>query len=165
MWALKGLSIDDARVQAVEAAYREKTRTGDARRTLPGLGGENGSSDHCQRSHEPGESGCRSQGISTGLSPIPPPCTASIPIPPIVTGQCARKVVERAIRECRALGIRRVLLNASDAGRRIYEKAGFCALPDAMRFCSSTMMMVDFAVSVTYKDQIRLGIRQNPNLV
>jgi GNAT superfamily N-acetyltransferase len=45
----------------------------------------------------------------------------------------ANLIVERAIRFCRGNGIKRVFLNASEAGRSIYEKAGFRAAPEMMR--------------------------------
>lgn len=45
----------------------------------------------------------------------------------------ANLIVERAIRFCRDNGIKRVFLNASEAGRPIYEKVGFRAAPEMMR--------------------------------
>ena len=47
--------------------------------------------------------------------------------------QCAKTIVERAIQYCRESGINRMLLNASDAGKQIYEKAGFVSVPETMR--------------------------------
>jgi len=47
--------------------------------------------------------------------------------------KCARKIVDRAIQYCQENGIRRVLLDASDAGKPIYEKAGFVSSPQTMR--------------------------------
>lgn len=47
--------------------------------------------------------------------------------------QCARKIIERAIQYCQKNGISRILLNASDAGKPIYEKAGFVSSPETMR--------------------------------
>jgi GNAT superfamily N-acetyltransferase len=129
MWALKGLSIDDARVQAVEAAYREKLE-----QEMP--------DGRCRAWVAKTDRQIIASGAMSLVSLVPVPGDLNrfvAYLHSIYTDsshrhrQCARKVVERAIRECRALGIRRVLLNASDAGRRIYEQAGFCALPDAMR--------------------------------
>ena len=45
----------------------------------------------------------------------------------------ANLIVERAIRFCRDNRIKRVFLNASEAGRPIYEKLGFRAAPEMMR--------------------------------
>jgi GNAT superfamily N-acetyltransferase len=45
----------------------------------------------------------------------------------------ANLIVKRAIRFCRDNGIKRIFLNASEAGRPIYEKLGFHAAPAMMR--------------------------------
>ena len=47
--------------------------------------------------------------------------------------QCAERIVKQAVAFCRAMGIKRILLNTSDAGRPIYEKIGFRSAPDVMR--------------------------------
>ena len=47
--------------------------------------------------------------------------------------KCAKKIVDRAIEYCQDKGINRVLLNASDAGKPIYERIGFVPSPEAMR--------------------------------
>ncbi|MFZ1987066.1 MAG: GNAT family N-acetyltransferase [Desulfatitalea sp.] len=46
---------------------------------------------------------------------------------------CARRIVQAAIDYCRTQGVKRVLLNASDAGRPVYAALGFQAAPEAMR--------------------------------
>lgn len=129
MWALEGQSIGQTTIRALESAYREKLE------------------------QEMPEGRCRAwvartdrQIIASGamslvsLVPVPGDLNRLVAyLHSIYTDpshrhrHCAKKIVARAIRECRELGIRRVLLNASDAGRRIYEQAGFCALPDGMR--------------------------------
>ena len=45
----------------------------------------------------------------------------------------AYRVVRKAIQYCKENGIKRVFLNASEAGRPIYEKAGFRPAPEIMR--------------------------------
>jgi GNAT superfamily N-acetyltransferase len=45
----------------------------------------------------------------------------------------AQQIIERAIQYCKENGINRVILNASDAGKPIYEKLGFVSLPEMMR--------------------------------
>ncbi len=47
--------------------------------------------------------------------------------------QCAQRIVKQAVHYCQAHGIRRVILNSSEAGRPIYEKIGFKPAPDIMR--------------------------------
>lgn len=45
----------------------------------------------------------------------------------------ARQIIERAIQYCKENGINRVVLNASDAGKPMYEKSGFVSSPETMR--------------------------------
>jgi GNAT superfamily N-acetyltransferase len=45
----------------------------------------------------------------------------------------AQQIIERAIQYCKEHGISRVILNASDAGKPIYEKSGFMSSPETMR--------------------------------
>lgn len=45
----------------------------------------------------------------------------------------ATEIVERAIDHCRAEGIGRMILGASEAGKPIYEKLGFVSSPETMR--------------------------------
>ncbi len=45
----------------------------------------------------------------------------------------ASHIVKTALEYCRTKGIKRVFLNASDAGRPVYEKIGFSASPEMMR--------------------------------
>jgi GNAT superfamily N-acetyltransferase len=45
----------------------------------------------------------------------------------------AQQIIDKAIQYCKENGISRVILNASDAGKPIYEKAGFVSSPESMR--------------------------------
>ena len=45
----------------------------------------------------------------------------------------AQQIIHTAIQYCKDNGINRVVLNASDAGKPIYERIGFVSSPDAMR--------------------------------
>ena len=45
----------------------------------------------------------------------------------------ANRIVERIIEFCKKNGIKRVILNASEAGKPIYERIGFRSAPETMR--------------------------------
>ena len=45
----------------------------------------------------------------------------------------ANRIVRKALEYCRANGIKRMFLNASEAGRPIYERIGFSSWPEMMR--------------------------------
>lgn len=129
MLALNGQRIDDGRLKALESAYREKLE------------------------HEMPDGSCRvwvvktdDQIVASGamslvsVAPVPGDVNPrvgylhSIYTDPSHRHQHhARQIVERAIHACRELGIRRVMLSASEAGRPVYEQLGFVAVPDAMR--------------------------------
>jgi GNAT superfamily N-acetyltransferase len=47
--------------------------------------------------------------------------------------KCAQRIIQKVIEYCKANGIKRIVLNASDAGRHVYEKIGFHSTPDTMR--------------------------------
>ena len=47
--------------------------------------------------------------------------------------RCASRIIEQALDYCRARGIKRVMLFASDAGRPLYEHVGFSPVPNMMR--------------------------------
>ncbi len=47
--------------------------------------------------------------------------------------KCAGRIIEAAIRHCLTLGISRMILSASNAGKPIYEKIGFRSTPEMMR--------------------------------
>lgn len=46
---------------------------------------------------------------------------------------CAKRIVRQALQYCRARGIKRIILNASEEGRPIYEKIGFQSATETMR--------------------------------
>ena len=48
--------------------------------------------------------------------------------------KCAQKIVDKAIQYCQQNDIGRIVLNASEAGKPIYEKKGFVSSPETMRF-------------------------------
>ncbi len=47
--------------------------------------------------------------------------------------KCAQRIIHSAITYCSSIGIKRILLNASDAGQPLYQKIGFRSAPDTMR--------------------------------
>jgi len=51
----------------------------------------------------------------------------------------AQQIVEKAIQYCKENGICRIVLNASDAGRSVYEKSGFLPAPETMRLVISSI--------------------------
>ncbi len=47
--------------------------------------------------------------------------------------RCASRIIQEALNYCRARGIKRVMLFASEAGRPLYEQIGFSPVPNMMR--------------------------------
>ena len=47
--------------------------------------------------------------------------------------KCAQKIVDKAIQYCKHNGVNRIFLNASEAGKPIYDKKGFESSPETMR--------------------------------
>ena len=47
--------------------------------------------------------------------------------------KCAQRIIHNVIKHCNSNGIKRILLNASDEGRPVYQKIGFRSAPDTMR--------------------------------
>ncbi|EFK09939.1 acetyltransferase, GNAT family [delta proteobacterium NaphS2] len=47
--------------------------------------------------------------------------------------KCAQQIIQKAIGLCASQGVKRIMLNASDAGQPVYQKIGFRSAPDTMR--------------------------------
>lgn len=47
--------------------------------------------------------------------------------------KCAQHIIDAVIQHCRAYGVNRIILAASEAGKTIYEKIGFRSTPEMMR--------------------------------
>ncbi|MBW1802456.1 MAG: GNAT family N-acetyltransferase [Deltaproteobacteria bacterium] len=47
--------------------------------------------------------------------------------------RCANRIIEEAIRYCKANGLKRIFLSASAAGKPVYENIGFVSIPEMMR--------------------------------
>jgi len=46
---------------------------------------------------------------------------------------CATRIIDQALQYCKERGIKRIILNASEAGAPVYEQAGFQPASDMMR--------------------------------
>ena len=47
--------------------------------------------------------------------------------------KCAQRIIHKVIGHCKSQGVKRITLNASGAGKPIYEKIGFHYAPETMR--------------------------------
>jgi GNAT superfamily N-acetyltransferase len=47
--------------------------------------------------------------------------------------KCAQQIIQKAIDLCTSQRVKRIMLNASDAGQPVYQKIGFRSAPDTMR--------------------------------
>lgn len=47
--------------------------------------------------------------------------------------KCAQRIIQNVITLCKSKGIKRIMLNASEAGQPVYQKFGFRSAPDTMR--------------------------------
>jgi GNAT superfamily N-acetyltransferase len=74
------------------------------------------------------------------LTPVPSDLNATVAFvhsiytePAFRRQGCAEKIMQAAVQYCRQRGIHRLILNASEAGRSIYERFGFTSSPESMR--------------------------------
>ncbi|MFO7666608.1 MAG: GNAT family N-acetyltransferase [Desulfobacterales bacterium] len=129
IWEQKGLGIDKARAKELESAYREKVL-----KQLP-------------------EGICKAWVIKNGNEIIASGAITIVSLVPVPSDinhkigylhsmytekayrnqKYAQQIIDKAIQYCTQNGIGRVLLNASNAGRPIYEKIGFVSSPETMR--------------------------------
>lgn len=129
IWAQKGGSLASDRAEALEQAYGAKLErgmaAGDCRGWVIEACGE-----------------VVASGAVSVADLIPTPADLSPKVAYLHSiytekshrgRQCAQRIVETIIEFCRAHGIRRFILNASDAGRPIYERIGFRPAADMMR--------------------------------
>jgi len=124
----KGIKIEKIRAKELEAAYMDKI----AKQIPDGV---------CKAWVIKKDDQIIASGAITVVSLVPVPSDLSHSIAYLHSmyteithrqNKCAQKIVGRAIQYCQDNGINRVLLNASDAGKPIYEKAGFVPLPETM---------------------------------
>jgi len=129
IWEQKGLKIEKARAQELESAYSEKIE-----QQIPeGI---------CKAWVVKNDNQIIASGAITIVSFVPVPSDINHNIAYLHSmytekayrhQKCAQKIVDRAIQYCQQSGINRVVLNAGDAGKPIYEKAGFVSSPETMR--------------------------------
>ncbi|HSR12723.1 MAG TPA: GNAT family N-acetyltransferase [Thermodesulfobacteriota bacterium] len=129
IWERKGERLESARAEGIEQAYRQKLETelkdGTCRAWVVEDAGE-----------------VVASGAVTVVSFVPNPSDLSFKVGyfhSVYTEKshrnrgCADRILQRAMEYCRQVGARRMILNASAAGRAIYERAGFRAAPEMMR--------------------------------
>ena len=129
IWEQKGLFIEKVRAKELETAYSEKII-----KQLPeGI---------CKAWVIKTDNKIIASGAITIVSFVPVPSDINHKIAYLHSmytekeyrnKKCAQKIVNMAIRYCQQNGISRVVLNASDAGRPIYDKIGFMPSPETMR--------------------------------
>ncbi len=129
IWEKKGEDIDSSRFAEIERTYIQKLR-----RQLP-----DGS---CKAWIFEDEHRIIASGAISIVSFVPTPQDLSSNVAYLHSmytendqrnKHCAKRIVKQALHYCKAHGIKRVILNASEAGRPIYEKIGFQAAPEIMR--------------------------------
>jgi len=130
IWAKKGGHIDTSAGEEIEQAYAGKLRVelppGTCRAWIVEEGGE-----------------AVASGAITIVSFVPTPVDPSSRVaylhsvytePKMRGRNLAGRIVKAAIEYCRKRGIKRIILNASEAGRPVYERIGFTSYPEMMRF-------------------------------
>ena len=129
IWEKKGLHIDNAAGSEMEQAYSRKLSA-----ELP--------AGSCKSWLIEQGAQVVASGAITIVSFVPTPNDLSsktaymhsIYTEPGSRGQnLASRIVLTALEYCKANGIRRVLLSASNAGKPIYERIGFVSSPEMMR--------------------------------
>jgi GNAT superfamily N-acetyltransferase len=129
IWEKRGQHIDSSAGNAIEQAYslklEEELRGGSCRSWVIEKGGQ-----------------VVASGAITMVSLVPTPNDLSPRVaylhsmytePELRGKNLASRIVRTALAYCKANGVRRVILNASEAGKPIYEKIGFSSSPDMMR--------------------------------
>ncbi|MFH2011522.1 MAG: GNAT family N-acetyltransferase [Pseudomonadota bacterium] len=129
IWEGKNLSMKESRARELEAAYREKI----TKQIPEGI---------CFAWVVKDKIKTVASGAITIVSLVPVPSDFNHKVAYLHSmytekahrnKKYAQKIVDRAIKYCQLNGISRVILNASDAGRPIYEKMGFVTSPETMR--------------------------------
>jgi GNAT superfamily N-acetyltransferase len=129
IWERKGEHIDISIGKGIEKAYRQKLK-----QELTG--------GSCKAWVIENEDRTIASGAVTIVSFVPTPKDVSSRVAYLHSmytekgsrnNRFASLIVEKAIQYCKDNGIKCVFLNASEAGRPIYEKIGFRSAPEMMR--------------------------------
>lgn len=129
IWEKKGQKVEGVEAQEIEKAYSEKLK-----KEIPGCS--------CKAWVVKNGNRLVASGAISIVSYVPVPNDTNHNIAYLHSmytekdfrgRKYAQEIIERAIQYCKENGINRVILNASDAGRPIYEKSGFVSLPETMR--------------------------------
>ncbi|MFC1523720.1 GNAT family N-acetyltransferase [Thermodesulfobacteriota bacterium] len=129
IWEQKSQKLDAAKAQEVEQAYIDKLE-----KQIP-----DGS---CKAWVVRNGNQVIASGAITIVSYVPVPYDTNLNIAYLHSmytekefrgRECARQIIEKAIQYCKENGINRIFLNASAAGKPVYEKTGFSPSPEAMR--------------------------------
>ncbi|MFC1823711.1 GNAT family N-acetyltransferase [Thermodesulfobacteriota bacterium] len=129
IWEKKGENIDESKFEEMEKAYIEKLK----RQFSDGA---------CKAwVIEDGAHIIASGALSrVGFVPIPNDSSFHVAYLHSMYSEkeyrqkrCAMRIINEAIGYSKAMGIKRIILNASEAGKPVYEKAGFQPVPDSMR--------------------------------
>ena len=129
IWALKGDCLDPARAVEVESAYALKLanemETATCRAWVIEDRGE-----------------IVASGAISIVSFVPNPVDLSPKVAYLHSmytekthrsRKCAEHLVRKIIEQCKVIGIRRIMLSASDAGKPVYQKMGFDSMADMMK--------------------------------
>ena len=129
IWEQKGQKIEKVRAEEIEAAYYEKIE-----KQIP--------EGTCIAWVVKNDNQIIASGAITIVSFVPVPNDTNHNIAYLHSmytekgyrnQKYAQKIVDRAIHYCQKNEISRIVLNASDAGKPIYEKSGFVSSPETMR--------------------------------
>jgi GNAT superfamily N-acetyltransferase len=129
IWEHKEEHLGDTKAIEIEKAYKNKLETEMHRGICKAWGIEN-------------EGRIISSGAITLVSFVPNPFDLSSKVAYLHSmyteksyrnQKCAQRIIHKIIDHCKFIGVKRIILNASDAGKPIYEKVGFHLTPETMR--------------------------------
>lgn len=129
IWKKKGQTLYADSAARLEAAYAEKLKA-------------DLTNDTCKAWVAETEETVVASGAITIIRLVPTPmdisCDAAYLHSMYTDGafrnrRCAQNIIAEVIKYCQSRGIKRILLNASDDGKPVYEKIGFTIAPDFMR--------------------------------